>query len=314
MQMTASTETLPAPSIATTVASAHRSPTSETLRRLRRHRSFRVGSLLLVLLVLTAVFADIIAPYDPTEPLSNVTRRDTPCFPQFGCTSSQGTHILGIDGNNRDEFSRIVYGARLSLEIGFVTTGVAIIIGGLIGAITGYAGNWTDTSIMRFMDILLAFPSLLLAIAIVAVLGPGLINALLAIAIVSIPIYARLFRSSVLSIKELDYVNASRSIGASTPRLMFRHIMPNSLTPILVAGTLGIATTILDAAGLSFLGLGAQPPTPEWGIMLSEERASMFTAPHLVFIPGIAIMITVLSFNLIGDALRDALDPRLRIE
>jgi ABC-type dipeptide/oligopeptide/nickel transport system permease subunit len=163
------------------------------------------------------------------------------------------------------------------------------------------------------MDILLAFPSLLLAIAIVAILGQGLVNALIAIAIVNIPIYARLFRASVLSIKDLEYVTASRALGASPWHILGSDIVPNAMTPILVQGTLGIATTILDAAGLSFLGLGAQPPTPEWGAMLSEERSSIFSAPHLVFFPGIAIMLTVLSFNLIGDALRDALDPRVRI-
>lgn len=268
---------------------------------------------LLVILVFVAVFADFLAPYDPTLPLKNVTRRDTPCFHGLGCTSSQGDHLFGIDGNNRDEFSRILFGARLSLEIGFITTGIAIIIGTFLGAVAGYAGGRIDTVIMRFMDILLAFPSLLLAIAIVAVLGPGLINALVAIAIVNIPVYARLFRASVLSVKELEYVTASRAVGASPLRILWSDIVPNSMTPVIVQGTLGIATTILDAAGLSFLGLGAQPPTPEWGIMLSEERNSIFTAAHLVFIPGIAIMFSVLSFNLIGDALRDALDPRLRI-
>ena len=264
-------------------------------------------------LLFVAVFANFLAPYDPTLPLSNVTRRDTPCFQSLGCTSSAGDHPLGIDGNNRDEFSRILFGARLSLQIGFITTGFAIIFGSLFGVLAGYIGGRIDTLIMRSMDILLAFPSLLLAIAIVAVLGQGLVNALIAIAIVNIPVYARLSRASVLSVKDLEYVTASRSVGATPLRIMASDIVPNAMTPIIVQGTLGIATTILDAAGLSFLGLGAQPPTAEWGIMLSEERNSIFTAPHLVFIPGIAIMLTVLSFNLIGDALRDALDPRLRI-
>lgn len=291
----------------------HRSPLAQTLRQLRRHRSFQVGIVLLSLLVFVAVFADFLAPYDPTLPLSGVTRRDTTCLQALGCTSSAGNHLFGIDGNNRDEFSRILFGARLSLEIGFITTGFAIIIGSFFGVIAGYVGGWVNTIIMRSMDILLAFPSLLLAIAIVAVLGQGLVNALIAIAIVNIPVYARLFRASVLSVKDLEYVTASRAVGASPLRIMLSDIVPNAMTPIIVQGTLGIATTILDAAGLSFLGLGAQPPTAEWGIMLSEERNSIFTAPHLVFIPGIAIMLTVLSFNLIGDALRDALDPRLRI-
>jgi ABC-type dipeptide/oligopeptide/nickel transport system permease subunit len=311
--MTARSDSLPATPRAGPLPFQHRSPFAQTLQRLRRHRSFQAGIVLLTLLVLVAVFADVLAPYDPTTPLDNVTPRDTPCIHALGCTSSEGDHIFGIDSNNRDEFSRILFGARLSLQIGFITTGFAIIIGTLLGAIAGYTGGWVDTIVMRFMDILLAFPSLLLAIAIVAVLGQGLVNALIAIAIVNIPIYARLFRSSVLSVKGLEYVTASRAVGATPLRILVSDIFPNSMTPILVQGTLGIATTILDAAGLSFLGLGAQPPTPEWGSMLSEERNSIFTAAHLVFIPGIAIMLTVLSFNLIGDALRDALDPRLRI-
>jgi ABC-type dipeptide/oligopeptide/nickel transport system permease subunit len=174
-------------------------------------------------------------------------------------------------------------------------------------------GGWFDNVIMRLMDVLLAFPSLLLAIAIVAVLGPGLINTLLAISIVSIPQYARIVRASVLSIKELDFVTADRALGASPWHILFRRILPNAMTPLIVQGTLGIATAILDAAALSFLGLGAQPPTPEWGLMLGEERNNVFNAPHLLFIPGIAIVITVLGFNLLGDGLRDALDPRLNI-
>jgi ABC-type dipeptide/oligopeptide/nickel transport system permease subunit len=195
--------------------------------------------------------------------------------------------------------------------IGLSTVSFAIIIGTCLGAIAGYVGGWWDNIIMRVMDVLLAFPSLLLAIAIVTMLGPGLINALLAIGIVSIPSYARVVRSSVLIVRETDYVSASKAIGASTVAILFRHILPNVLTPLIVQGTLGIATAILDAAALSFLGLGAQPPTPEWGSMLGAERNQVFTAPHLVFYPGLAIMLTVLSFNLLGDGLRDALDPRL---
>jgi len=180
----------------------------------------------------------------------------------------------------------------------------------LLGAVAGYAGGWTDNIIMRTMDVLLAFPSLLLAIAIVSVLGPGLVNTLLAVGIVSIPVYARIVRASVLSVKEMEYVDASRALGASSARILFTRLLPNSLTPLIVQGTLGIGTTILEAAGLSFLGLGAQPPLPEWGLMLGDERNSVFNAPHLLIFPGLAIMITVLGFNLIGDGLRDALDPR----
>jgi peptide/nickel transport system permease protein len=193
-----------------------------------------------------------------------------------------------------------------------VTISFAILVGGLLGAFAGFWGGWVDNIIMRFMDILLAFPGLLLAIAIVSVLGPGLINALLAISIVSTPVYARVVRASVLAVKNLDFVDASRALGASNLRLVFTRILPNALTPLIVQGTLGIASAILNAAALSFLGLGAEPPTPEWGLMLGSESNSVFNAPHLVFFPGLAIMVTVLSFNLIGDGLRDALDPRLR--
>jgi ABC-type dipeptide/oligopeptide/nickel transport system permease subunit len=218
---------------------------------------------------------------------------------------------MGLDGNVRDEFSRILYGARLSLMVGLLTVSFAIIIGTVLGALGGYFGGWIDNTIMRVMDVLLAFPSLLLAIAIVTVLGPGLQNALLAIGIVSIPAYARVVRASVLSVREMEYVSATRALGGDALQILFRRILPNALTPLIVQGTLGIATAILDAAALSFLGLGAQPPAPEWGAMLGAERNQVFTAPHLVFLPGIAIALTVLSFNLLGDGLRDALDPRL---
>jgi ABC-type dipeptide/oligopeptide/nickel transport system permease subunit len=211
----------------------------------------------------------------------------------------------------RDVYSRVLYGAQLSLVIGFTTVTFAIVVGTTLGLIAGYVGGFLEDVIMRVMDVLLAFPSLLLAIAIVTVLGPGLINALLAIGIVSIPHYARVVRASVLSIKELDFVAASRALGASHIHIMLRRILPNALTPLIVQGTLGIATAILDAAALSFLGLGAQHPTPEWGLMVGQEYKNIFNAPHLTFFPGIALMLTVLGFNLLGDGLRDALDPRL---
>jgi ABC-type dipeptide/oligopeptide/nickel transport system permease subunit len=218
---------------------------------------------------------------------------------------------MGLDGNVRDFFSRVVHAARVSLPLGFTTVLVAIIVGTVIGAVSGYVGGWTDNIMMRIMDVVLGFPSLILAIAIVFVLGPGLRNALLAIAIVTIPQYARVMRASVLSIKEVDYVSASKALGASGIRVLVTRVVPNALTPLVVLGTLGIATVILEAAALGFLGLGAQPPTPEWGAMLAAERARIFTAPHLMIFPGLAIMITVLGFNLMGDGLRDALDPTL---
>jgi ABC-type dipeptide/oligopeptide/nickel transport system permease subunit len=223
----------------------------------------------------------------------------------------QHMHLMGVDLNFRDEFSRVVYGVRRSLPVGVAAVSIAISIGTFIGLVSGYAGGWSDNIIMRLMDVLMAFPSLLLAIAIVTILGPGLLNALIAIAIVSIPQYARIVRSSVLSVKEQEFVTANRALGAGPLRILFLQVLPNSITPIVVQGTLGIGTAILDAAALSFLGLGAQPPTPEWGLMLSEARQDFRTFPHLMIFPGLAIMITVLAFNLLGDGIRDVLDPRL---
>lgn len=288
-----------------------------TWRRLFRRRSSIIGMIMLGLLILIAITAQWTAPYDPTlsmldvDPPQKIKARSDPCIHLFGCPQDQPQHIMGVDGNIRDQYSRMLYGARLSLMVGLSTVTFAIIIGTVLGAIAGYFGGWLDNIIMRIMDVLLAFPSLLLAIAIVTVLGPGLINALLAIGIVSIPAYARVMRSAVLSVREMDFVSASRALGGNTYEILFKRILPNALTPLIVQGTLGIASAILDAAALSFLGLGAQPPTPEWGSMLSSERNQVFTAPHLVFYPGLAIMLTVLAFNLLGDGLRDALDPRL---
>ncbi|MCC7119018.1 MAG: ABC transporter permease [Anaerolineales bacterium] len=290
-----------------------------TMHRLRRRKSAMLGVFILAALVFIAIAAPLLAPYEPTRSMLDIDgypsqyakKRLDPCIHALGCPADQPQHLLGLDGNIRDEFSRLLYGARLSLMVGFATVTFAIIIGTILGAISGYFGGWVDNAIMRVMDVLLAFPSLLLAIAIVTVLGAGLINALLAIGIVTIPAYARVMRASVLSIREMDYVSATRALGGNSLQILFRRILPNALTPLIVQGTLGIATAILDAAALSFLGLGAQPPTPEWGAMLGAERNQVFTAPHLVFYPGFMIMITVLCFNLIGDGLRDALDPRL---
>jgi ABC-type dipeptide/oligopeptide/nickel transport system permease subunit len=284
------------------------------LRRILRQRSSIIGGIILGMLILVAVFAPVIAPYDPEEVLIGiepVRKRQAPCIHLLGCPTDQPQHWMGIDGNVRDQLSRVIYGTRVSLFIGFSTIGFAIILGTVLGAVSGYAGGAVDNVIMRLMDVLMAFPSLLLAIAIVNVLGRGLQNALLAIAIVNVPIYARVVRASVLSIKEQDFVEASRALGAGPLWILFVRILPNALSPLIVQGTLGIAGAILEAAALSFLGLGAQPPTPEWGSMLGSERNQVFTAPHLVFYPGAAIMITVLAFNLLGDGLRDALDPRL---
>lgn len=289
----------------------------DAVKNLTRNRSAKLGMALIGMLVLIAILAPVIATHDPIQSMigqpgySGRLPGRPPCIHLLGCPAEEQQHFMGLDLNGRDLFSRIIYGTRTSLVVGFTSVAASIFVGTFFGLVAGYAGGWIDNVIMRFMDVLLAFPSLLLAIAIVTVLGPGLQNALLAIAIVAIPAYARLARASVLSIKELDYVTADRALGAKPARILFVHIFPNALTPLIVQGTLGIGTAVLDAAALSFLGLGAQPPTPEWGYILSESRSYVFTAPHLVFYPGLAIMLTVLGFNLLGDGMRDALDPRL---
>jgi peptide/nickel transport system permease protein len=281
-----------------------------------RQRSAIIGMIMIGLLTFTAIFAPLIAPFEPTQVLlgkqEGIQKRSGPCIHLLGCPTDQPQHLMGVDGNFRDLFSRIIYGARLSLLIGFTTVSISLVIGVTLGAVAGYVGGWLDNLIMRVLDVVLAFPFLLLAIAIVSVLGPGLFNAMLGIAIVSVPAYARVIRASVLTAREEDYVLAARTIGQRPGSILFSHILPNSISPLIVQATLGIGTAILDVAALSFLGLGAQPPTPEWGSMLSAERNQVFTAPHLVFFPGLAIMLTVLGFNLLGDGLRDALDPRLK--
>ncbi|MCG8346437.1 MAG: ABC transporter permease [Chloroflexales bacterium] len=290
-------------------------PWRRALRSFVHQRSAIMGMIIIGILVLTAVFAPLIAPYDPEQVLigvEDVRKREAPCIHLLGCPTEQSQHLMGVDGNFRDQFSRIIFGARVSIYVGFVTVGISLFFGVVLGAVAGYAGGWIEDVIMRILDVQLAFPFLLLAIAIVSVLGSGLINAMLGIAIVSIPAYARVIRASVLSAKEEEYVTAARTLGIAPIWILFSHILPNAISPLIVQATLGIGTAILDVAALSFLGLGAQPPIPEWGSMLSAERNQVFTAPHLVFFPGLAIMLTVLGFNLLGDGLRDALDPRLR--
>jgi peptide/nickel transport system permease protein len=292
-------------------------PTSQwalTIRRFRGRKSGMIGLGIVTFLILIAVFAPMISPYEPNEVLigkEDVGPREKPCVHILGCDPEKPQHILGTDANVRDEYTRIVFGARVSLTLGFFTVTLALIVGTTFGAIAGYVGGWFDNVTMRVMDVILGFPSLLLALVIVSVLGPGLQNALIAIAVVSIPAYARVTRAQVLSIKETDFVAASLALGASGRQIILRRVLPNALTPLVVLATLGVATAILEAAGLSFLGLGAQPPLAEWGTMLATERNNVFTSPHLVFFPGLTIMITVLGFNLMGDGLRDALDPSL---
>ncbi len=290
----------------------------EAARNLLRNPSAILGLSIIGMLLFTAVAAPLIATHDPIKTMIGVPGETgrlpskKPCIPAFGC--DEPIHILGLDLNARDLFSRVIFGTRTSLSVGVITISLSIVVGTTLGVTAGYMGGSVDNVIMRFMDVVLAFPALLLAISIVTILGPGLTNALLGITITFIPQYARLSRASVLSIKELEFVVAEQALGASPLRIVLAHILPNSITPIIVQGTLGVGTAILDAAALSFLGLGAQPPTPEWGQILSESRNYLFTSPHLVFFPGIAIMITVLGFNLLGDGMRDALDPRLNRE
>jgi ABC-type dipeptide/oligopeptide/nickel transport system permease subunit len=298
-------------------AIAAQKPTSlwrDTLRNILRQRSAIVGLGFLAFLVLVALFAPVIATHDPDLPMIGIEEgakpRSGPCIHLLGCPETQPEHYMGLDGNARDVFSRVVYGARVSLWIGFVTVGFSIVIGMFIGAMAGFFGR-TDNLLMRIMDVVLAFPSLLLAIAIVTVLGQSLVNAQLAIGIVAIPIYARVTRASVLSIREQEFVAASLALGESRLGILRRRIMPNALTPIIVQGTLGIAGAIIEVAALSFLGMGAQPPLAEWGSMIGIERNAVFAAPHLILFPGAAIVITCLAFNLLGDGIRDALDPRL---
>jgi ABC-type dipeptide/oligopeptide/nickel transport system permease subunit len=286
----------------------------DTLRGIVRQRSSIIGLLMLGFLAFLAVFAQQISSYGPNQQFisEGFLQRAGPCVYALGCPTTHTQHFFGIDGNYRDVFTRVVYGARISLVVGFEIIGFAVIVGSLLGAVAGYAGGLLDTLIMRVMDVLLVFPALLLAIAIVTVLGPGLINAQLAIATVAIPVYARIMRSSVITVREMDYVTASRALGESSTGILLRRVLPNSLTPIIVSGTLGIGGAVLDIAALSFIGLGPSITTPEWGSMIGLERNTVFSAPHLLFFPGLMLTLTVLGFNLLGDGIRDALDPRLQ--
>lgn len=284
-----------------TVGKKKQSQFVATWKRLCKNKFAMFGLVIIGILVFAAIFADFIAPYDYAE--QNLKERfQTPSW----------EHPFGTDNFGRDIFSRIIYGTRISLQVGFVAVGIAVVVGGILGAIAGYYGKFLDNFIMRIIDVMLAIPSILLAIAITAAFGAGLTNVMIAIGISSIPSYARIVRASVLSVREQEYIEAARATGASDFRIIFGHILPNSLSPIIVQATLGVAGAILSTAGLSFIGLGIEPPLPEWGAMLSAGRSFLRDYPHIVMFPGVTIMITIFALNLFGDGLRDALDPKLK--
>lgn len=269
--------------------------------KLRRNKLAMVGGYVILFYILVAIFAPLLAPYDPYK-IELVNKLQPP----------SAEHWMGTDDKGRDLLSRLIVGTRLSLAVGFVAVFIGAFFGIVLGLFAGYYGKWVDTIIMRIIDVLLAFPGILLALAIVSALGPSLINVMIAIGVFSIPMFARIVRGSTLTVKKLEYIDAIRSLGASDIRIIFVHIFPNILSPIIVQATLRLATAILSAAGLSFLGLGAQPPLPEWGAMLSNGRDFLFTVPYLALFPGLAISTLVIGFNVFGDGLRDALDPRMK--
>jgi dipeptide transport system permease protein len=282
-------------------------PWRENWHNFNGNRGAHNGLIVVGLMVLTAVFAPLIAPHDPAMQF-----RDALLVPPVWTADGRLEFLLGTDALGRDILSRLIYGARFSLVIGLVVVTLALVTGILVGLLAGYFGGWVDAAIMRVMDIILAFPSLLLALVLVAIIGPGLFNAMLAIAVVLQPHFARLTRGAVMAEKNREYVTSAKVAGAGHLRLMLVTILPNCLGPLIVQATLSFSNAILDAAALGFLGMGAQPPTPEWGTMLAEAREFITSAWWVVTMPGIAILITVLAINLIGDGLRDTLDPKLK--
>ena len=278
-----------------------RSPFVDVLLRLSRSPLAMFGLAIIFVLVFCAIFAEVISPYSPIKQ-DLMHMFETP----------SAAHWLGTDEFGRDILSRLIYGARVSLQVGFIAVGIALITGGMLGAVSGYYSGRLDNCIMRVMDVLLSIPQTLLAIAIVAALGPSLMNLMIAVGISAVPTYARIVRGSVLSIRSMEFIEAARAAGSSDLRIILRHIIPNSMAPIIVQSTLGVASAILNAAGLSFIGLGIQPPNPEWGAMLSGGRQYIRDYPHMTLYPGLAIMLTILALNFLGDGLRDALDPKLK--
>lgn len=280
-----------------------RSQMTEIWRRMRRNRLAMFGLVIVSILIIVAIFANQIADYNTVAIKQNVVER---------LQGPSAEHWAGTDEFGRDIFARLVHGARISLLVGVVAVCIALVTGGILGAIAGYFGGTVDNVIMRIMDIFLSIPILLLAIMIVAALGSSMLNLMIAIGLASMPTFARIVRASVLSVKDQEFVEAARAIGAKHNHIILRHIMPNCLSPIIVQATLRVATAILSTASLSFISLGIQAPAPEWGAMLASGRAYIRDAPHIVIIPGLLIMITILSLNLLGDGLRDALDPKLK--
>lgn len=270
-------------------------------RRLLSSRNVVIGASILIVMITLTMLAPLITTYDPVE-----------VNPRLRLQPPSLEHPFGTDDFGRDILTRVLYGGGLSLQVGLISVLIACSIGTTLGIIAGYYGSWLDVIIMRLMDMMLAFPGILLALAIVAVLGKSLPNVMIAVGISTIPLFTRIVRGTTLSVKQMDYITASRALGCSDAQIMFRHVLPNVITPIIVVATNGVASAIIAGAALSFLGLGAQPPTPEWGIMLSEGRNYLRAASWITTFPGLAIMITVLSINLLGDGLRDALDPRLK--
>ena len=280
---------------------APRSAWRDGVRRFFRHPTGVVGLSIITFFIVISILAPILRPYDAA--------RDRDLRSRLAPPSAE--HVFGADELGRDIFTRVWHGGRISLRVGLIAVAVAVVFGTVLGLVAGYFGGWIDTLIVWFLDILLAFPGILLAIAIVATLGPSLTNALIAISITQIPIYTRIVRSVVLSLRESEYVHAARALGSGGVRVVLRHILPNSLSPLIVQLTLSIGVAILDVAALGFLGLGAQPPAPEWGLMIRDGFSQFLRAPWMSIFPGIAIFLSVVGFNLLGDAVRDVLDPRL---
>jgi dipeptide transport system permease protein len=289
------------------LASAPPSPAGEVWTALSANTGALIGLGIIAVVLFFAIFADVIAPYDPNIPDRNAFLKP-PVWQEGGSSA----YLLGTDAIGRDMLSRLIHGARLSLLIGVSVVALAIVVGTVLGLAAGFFRGIFETLVLRLMDILLTLPSLLLAVVIVAILGPGLMNAMLAVAVVVLPHYVRIARAAVIAERSKDYVTAAAVAGAGTARLMFSEVLPNCMPPLIVQATLGISTAILDAAALGFLGLGAQPPSAEWGTMLADAREFVIRAWWVVTFPGLMILLTVLAFNLLGDGLRDALDPKLK--